>query len=52
MSYAYVIMKPGQAGAALTVAPYVVFARRAAPESGFHAMEKMSLGEWEKAVGS
>lgn len=51
MSYAYVIMKPGQVGTALTVAPYVVLAKKALPGGDFHALEKMSLKEWEKSMG-
>ena len=51
MTYAYVMMKPGQVGTALTVAPYVVLARKALPGGDFNALEKMSLGEWEKSMG-
>ncbi|OEU67896.1 MAG: hypothetical protein BA863_07450 [Desulfovibrio sp. S3730MH75] len=50
MTYAYVIMKPGHVGTALTVAPYVTLARKALPPGGFKALEKMSLGEWKKAM--
>ncbi len=50
MSYAYVIMKPGQVGTALTVAPYVVLAKKAVP-GNFEALKTMTLGEWEKAMG-
>lgn len=51
ISYAYRIIKPGYFGTALTAAPYVVLARKAIPKEGFKVMEKMSLSEWEKAVG-
>jgi histidine decarboxylase len=51
ISYAYVIMEPGQIGTALTVAPYIVLAQDAVPEKGFEELNKMTLKEWEKAVG-
>ena len=51
ISYAYVIMKPGEVGTALTVAPYVVLAKDAVPKEGFGQLNKMSLKEWEKYVG-
>jgi len=50
MAYAYVMMKPGQAGTALTVAPYVTLAKRALPGGDFDVLEKMSLKEWEKSM--
>ncbi|WP_320169840.1 histidine decarboxylase, pyruvoyl type [Maridesulfovibrio sp.] len=50
MAYAYVIMKPGYVGTALTVAPYVTLARKALPAGGFMALEKMSLKEWKKSM--
>lgn len=50
MTYAYVIMKPGYVGTALTVAPYVTLARKALPPGGFKALEKMTLMQWEKAM--
>lgn len=51
MTYAYVMMQPGQVGTALTVAPYVSLARNALPNGNFAALAKMNLTEWEKAVG-
>ncbi len=51
MAYAYVIMRPGEVGTALTVAPYVTLARKALPPGGFQALEKMSLREWEHSMG-
>lgn len=51
MAYAYVIMAPGEVGTALTVAPYVTLARKALPDGGFPALKKMSLHDWEKAMG-
>ncbi|MEA3456898.1 MAG: histidine decarboxylase, pyruvoyl type [Campylobacterota bacterium] len=51
ISYAYVIMKPGEIGTALTVAPYVVLAKDAVPPEGFGKLNEMSLKEWEKSVG-
>jgi histidine decarboxylase len=51
MAYAYVMMKPGQAGTALTVAPYVTLAKKALPGGDFTELEKMSLKEWEKSMG-
>jgi len=51
ISYAYVIMQPGQIGTALTAAPYVVLARDAVPEKGFAELGKITLKQWEQAVG-
>ncbi len=51
MAYAYVMLKPGQVGTALTVAPYVTLARKAVPGGGFAALEKMTLQEWERSLG-
>lgn len=51
ISYAYVIMKPGQIGTALTVAPYIVLAKDAVPREGFGKLNEMTLKEWEKSVG-
>ncbi|BAF71838.1 histidine decarboxylase, pyruvoyl type [Sulfurovum sp. NBC37-1] len=51
ISYAYVIMKPGEVGTALTVAPYVVLAKDAIPKEGFGQLKKMNLKEWEKSIG-
>lgn len=51
MAYSYVIMKPGEVGTALTVAPYVSLARNALPAGGFGTLQQMTLPEWEKAMG-
>lgn len=51
MTYAYVMMKPGQVGTALTVAPYVTLAKKALPGGNFDNLGKMSLREWEKSMG-
>ncbi len=51
ISFAKVIMKPGQIGTALTVAPYVVLARKALPGGDFSALGKMTLPQWERAMG-
>ena len=51
MAYTYVMMKPGQAGTALTVAPYVTLAKKALPGGDFAVLEKMSLKDWEKSMG-
>ncbi len=51
ISFATTIMPPGCVGTALTVAPYVVLARRAVPPGGFAALNRMTLSEWERAVG-
>ena len=51
IGFAYVMMKPGQVGTALTVAPYVTLARKAVPMGNFEMLRKVSLKEWEKAVG-
>ena len=50
ISFATTIMPPGCVGTALTVAPYVVLARRAVPPAGFAALNRMTLSEWERAV--
>jgi len=51
MAYAYVMMKPGQVGTALTVAPYVTLAKKALPGGDFAVLETMSLKEWEQSMG-
>lgn len=51
ISYAYVIMEPGQIGTALTAAPYIVLAQDAVPRKGFNKLNTMTLKEWEKMVG-
>lgn len=51
ISYAYTLIPPGYVGTALTVAPYVVLARRAVPAAGFGALSSMSLGQWEEGLG-
>jgi len=51
IGYAYTIMEPGQIGTAITVAPYIVLAKDAVPESGFNSLNTMVLSEWEKTVG-
>ena len=51
ISFARVIMKPGQIGNALTVAPYVVLAQKALPNGDFSSLGRMTLAQWEKAMG-
>lgn len=51
LGYAFVMMKPGEVGTALTVAPYVTLAKKALPGGDFTLLEKMSLKEWEKSMG-
>ena len=51
MSFAYVIMEPGQIGTALTCAPYVTLAQNAVPQEGFGELNKLTLSEWEKTIG-
>jgi histidine decarboxylase len=46
IGFAYVIMKPGEIGTALTCAPYVTLAQDAVPESGFETLNKIKLSEW------
>lgn len=41
----------GHVGCSLTCAPYIVMAKNAIPPSGPTSMLKMTLPEWEKAVG-
>jgi histidine decarboxylase len=51
ISYAYCIMKPGQVGTALTVAPYVTLAQGAVPPTGFASLNDMTLTQWQEALG-
>ena len=50
MAYAYVIMKPGFVGTALTVAPYITLARDAVPAGDFDGLYTMSLRDWQSAT--
>ncbi|MDJ0707730.1 MAG: histidine decarboxylase, pyruvoyl type [Leptolyngbyaceae cyanobacterium MO_188.B28] len=51
ISFAYTMMKPGEIGTALTVAPYVTLARKAIPSGGFDSLNEMTLSEWVKEMG-
>jgi histidine decarboxylase len=51
ISYAYTIMKPGEVGTALAVAPYITLARDAIPARGFSSLNRMTLSEWVKEMG-
>ncbi|HJN65273.1 MAG TPA: histidine decarboxylase, pyruvoyl type [Pirellulales bacterium] len=51
VGFAHTMMKPGEIGTALTVAPYIVLARDAVPGGDFTRLDSMSLPQWEKAVG-
>lgn len=51
VGFAYTIMKPGEIGTALTVAPYITLARDAVPSSGFHALNDMTLSQWKQDMG-
>ena len=46
IGFAYVIMKPGEIGNALTCAPYVTLARDAVPSEGFPSLNRISLSQW------
>ncbi|MBC2855875.1 MAG: histidine decarboxylase, pyruvoyl type [Cetobacterium sp.] len=46
VSFAYVMMKPGEIGTSLTCGPYVTLARNAIPEAGFDSLNKLTLSEW------
>ena len=46
IGFAYVIMKPGEIGNALTCAPYVTLARDAIPSEGFPSLNRISLSQW------
>ncbi len=50
MAYAYVIMKSGFVGAALTVARYTTFAQPEGPSS-FNTFYELTSSNWEQAVG-
>lgn len=55
ISFASTIMKPGEIGTALTVAPYITLAQKAVPpkaEGGFNALNDMTLTQWLKMVGA
>jgi histidine decarboxylase len=41
----------GHVGCALTCAPYIVMAKKAIPKSGPASMLKMTISDWEKAMG-
>ncbi len=51
ISFAYIIMKPGEVGTALAVAPYITLARHAIPSRGFNSLNRMTLSEWIKEMG-
>ncbi len=46
IGFSYSMMKPGEIGTAITVAPYVTLARKAIPSTGFYGLNKMQLNEW------
>ena len=50
LSYTYTIMKPGDLGIALTVAPYITLAQDAVPNGDFYSLNKITLSEWKQAV--
>ena len=50
VSFAYVIMKPGEIGTSLTCAPYVTLAKDAIPNGGFSDLNKMTLDDWLKEM--
>ena len=50
IGFAYVIMKPGEIGNALTCAPYVTLARDAVPTGGFPSLNNITLSEWLKEM--
>jgi histidine decarboxylase len=51
IAFAYTIMKPGEVGTALTVAPYITLARDAVPSGGFHQLNEMTLSQWAEEMG-
>jgi histidine decarboxylase len=51
ISFACVIMEPGEVGTALAVAPYITLARDAVPAGGFNSLNRMTLSEWIKEKG-
>ncbi|MEJ2695434.1 MAG: histidine decarboxylase, pyruvoyl type [Candidatus Sulfobium sp.] len=51
ISFAYTIMKPGEVGTALAVAPYITLARDAVPSGGFSSLNRMTLSEWAREMG-
>jgi len=51
ISFACVIMEPGEVGTALAVAPYITLARDAIPAGGFNSLNRMTLSEWVKEMG-
>ncbi len=46
IGYSHAMMKPGEIGTAITVAPYVTLARKAVPSKGFYGLNNMQLNEW------
>lgn len=52
MSYAYCMMKPGEVGTALSVAPYITLAQNAVPSGGFDTLNNMDLTQWQNSVNA
>ncbi|WP_037469844.1 histidine decarboxylase, pyruvoyl type [Shewanella marina] len=46
VAFSYSIMKPGEIGTAVTVAPYATLARKAVPSKGFYGLNDMQLNDW------
>ena len=52
MSYAYCMMKAGEVGTALSVAPYITLAQDAVPPGGFDTLNNMNITQWQNAVNA
>ena len=50
ISCAHVIMPLGYIGTALTVAPYVVLAKKAVPNNEFYQLNDMNISQWEQLM--
>ena len=48
VAFSYTIMKPGDVGTAVTIAPYATLARKAVPSTGFYGLNDMQLNDWLK----
>ncbi len=47
IGYTYTMLKPGQIGTALAIAPYIVLARNAVPKNRFSDLQQMTLSQWK-----
>lgn len=51
ISFAYVIMQPGQIGTSITVGPYITLAKNALPNGNFNELNNITISQWEQTMG-